>query len=284
MKNKSLFLLIAFVPLLITALVTRTIQLLIGIDFETGFYLRNTGFLPYALILVLIVTAVVIIVLTLWNKKIKSLPFTKSPSEFSRFKIKVLGFVFIVAGVDCFGVFIKAIPWGKGELARRLADPITIILNLVGGVLIVALGFTLYGSKKVGKLSSFLMTSLSVFLAIKASANLLGRMVIATKSQYLLEIFPWLFLIYFFLSATRLFLGKERKSTRVELIVTGLMASIISAVGFLPNLFLKELGPSNIKDMVTVGDFNGFLLGVAAFIIVLGFITGEKSKATPKEA
>ncbi|MCL2108899.1 MAG: hypothetical protein FWH20_06105 [Oscillospiraceae bacterium] len=221
MKNRPTFLIIYLLSAAAVSCIVRYVQL-IGdvIDFNTGFFYPHTGFMRYLHYIVLGVALAGIIVLAIIEKHRKTRFFTKKMGHFDDGDTAICGIMLLMTG---FAVIYTAVMSGLGGIA-----PLQLVAVLLGVAGYGFAGVVLLRYRRVYPSVGMVFLLLSGFYVLRMMELFLSNYIILSMSEHLIRLVQMALFALFYLSAGRIFLRAEMKSTRVKACIFGFFTAVVS--------------------------------------------------------
>jgi len=202
------------------AIIARYMQLIRGaIDFDTGFFYYTSGSLRHIHYIVLAIAFAGLVAIALVEKKRKTVFFSKRMGHLDRSDTFMCGLMLMLAS---FSVFFTMFQSGFSEAGT--ADT---LIGVLGGTTYAVAGLILLVKKRALPSVGFCFLLLAVFYVINLVQAFLGHYVLLNMSEHLIRLVFTVFLALFFVTAGRMFLRAESKSTRVKTCIFGFFAIVI---------------------------------------------------------
>lgn len=220
MKKKRTFLLAYLAAASALSVIVRYVQLIDVIDFNTGFFKLHAGIMQYLHYIVLGAALIGIIVLTLIEKRRKTRFFTKKMGLFDETDHALCGIMLILAG---FAVIYTAFVTGfnkSGIMALTATLLGTAAYGFSGGLLLFR--------KKVSPASGLAFLFLSCYYVMRMVEYFLENHIILAMSEHLIRLLQMVLFALFYLSAGRMLLRAENKTTRSKVCIFGFFAAVIA--------------------------------------------------------
>ncbi|MCL2078033.1 MAG: hypothetical protein FWH08_06495 [Oscillospiraceae bacterium] len=278
MKKKLSFLIIFFIIACAGATVVRYVQLISEtIDFSTGFFDHHAGILKYLHYIVLGVSLLGFIILTLIEKRRKTRFFTKRMGHFDDADAALCGIMFLLAG---FAVIYTAVY--NGFLGFSLHEKVTVALGMFSyGYAGVALLFRRRALPSIG----IALLGLSGYYIIRLMDIFLDNYIILSMPEHIVRLILIVFLALFYLSAGRMFLRAESKSTRAKACIFGFFAATIAASEITAKMIFWLGSPTVMRDNLLRSDTTRFIMPdmlaaseAIALLVFLACMTRYKSE------
>ncbi|MDR2559628.1 MAG: hypothetical protein LBC86_08840 [Oscillospiraceae bacterium] len=236
--NKNRTFLITFMITAVAAVVIiRFVQFATDvIDFNTGFFYHYAGPLKYLHYITLGVVFVGLIILVITEKKRKTRFFNKRLSHFDDSDTAICGIMLLLAA---FAVVYTAINTGFAN--QSTAEILTAFLGTVaysfsGGVLLF--------KKRAFPSIGIAFLALSGYYVARLIALFLSNHIIFSMSEHLTVLIFTIMAALFYLTAGRIFMRVESKSTRFKTCVFGFSAVIIAASEIIAKVVFMLGSPS----------------------------------------
>ncbi|MCL1823100.1 MAG: hypothetical protein FWG44_02755 [Oscillospiraceae bacterium] len=221
MKKKSTFLATFFIAACTAAIIVRYMQFVSGIiDFNTGFFFPHAGTIKHVYYITLFTAFIGFLVLAIIEKKRKTFFFRKKLGQFDDSDVALTGIMLMLAGFSIiFSAFRENISsLNAGGFAAVVLG--TFAYSFAGGVLLF--------KKRAFPSVGVAMLGLSAYYVIRLVMLFLENYIILNMSEYLIKLLIVLSLALFYLSAGRMFLRAESKTTRIKACVFGFTAALLS--------------------------------------------------------
>lgn len=201
-------------------LITRIWQLSTAIDYDTGFFMEESGFLAQLLYVLLVIQLVAVIVLIIFDSKRNNIAITGNAQSLTPNQVLVLGFALLAGAICCF--------------LQLTFDFTKIDLTFIGNVLVfltyLVAAFLLLSRKKVREATGFVIIALPVSYTLKAGALFMSDTVIVRVSEELLPLLTYIAAVMFYLCLGRYLSGSEAPHSRHKLIFFTSAAFVLSTV------------------------------------------------------
>lgn len=201
-------------------LIVRIWQLSTAIDYDTGFFIRESGFLPYLLYVLLGVQLVACIVLITFDSKRKNVAITRNAQSLTPNQVLVIG-VSLLAGA-VFSFLQLTLDFTKTDLA--------FFVNVLVFLTYLIAAFLLLSRKKVRESAGFVVIVLPVSYTLKAGTLFMSDTVIVRVSDELLPLLTYIAAVMFFLCLGRYLSGSEAAHSRHKMIFFACAAFVLSTV------------------------------------------------------
>jgi hypothetical protein len=239
MKKPRTFLTTFFIVAAAAAIIVRYVQFIEDvIDFNTGFFHHFAGAVRHLHYIVLGAAFAGIIALAIIEKRRKTRFFTKKLSHFDESDLAFCGIMLLLAG---FAVIYTAIGEGLSNLNN------TQILTVILGTL--AYGFAggiLLFRKKTFPSVGLAFLALSGHYVSRLVMLFLENHIILSMSEHLVRLIITVAMALFFVSAGRMFMRAENKTTRIKACIFGYFA-ITVAVSEIAAKLVFLLGAPPVK-------------------------------------
>lgn len=289
--DKKFSLPIYFITLII-AVILRTNELYINIDFISGKYLDNSLFKKYSLICIIIgllITAAILIFGKSENKHSGNI-ITYNTMHLNYKKLnpiipKAVSIPMIVMALltayEAFSKLEKT--W---TLNKELSTPeypvsafsgVTIsswfcyICMIVLAFAFTVIGINIYQGKGFTKTSTFLLTALPIWKLFNVFGMIQDNPIIGIYSEKVYILLSSIAAGVFIIETIRVFAGMERKNTKLFLCFFGYAASIMAAVSVLPRLIMYFTLDVSLREGMTAPDVSDFGMIFLSFIVVCIF-------------
>lgn len=244
----------AVMTVLLTAV--RTLQLIFSVDYTTGFYKEDSGFLGILLYILFGVTAAGTLFLALFDKKKGGAAFTKTADLFTPKQNSVSGVLFLIAGCGCFYSVISM--FGSG------LDAMSLIGSVISSVAFIMTGFILIGNKRLKPACGYILLVLTVYYTIRSASLFMATLIITRISESLTELLVYVLLVLFLLNLGRIYSRNETGSTRTKTILFGFTCSAMAISMSAARLIALLAAPAS-ADMAGVSyPIEFFAVGVLA--------------------
>ena len=219
MKKKRTFLIIFSAVACVASVIARYAQFNAAIDFDTGFFYYDAVFLKYLYYIILGASIAGVFFLAVTEKKRKTRFFTKKMGHFDETDVALCGIMFLLAA---FSVLYTAYVAGFGSVGAA-----GIMTGLLGAAAYGFSGAVLLIRKRVLPAVGLSFLGLSVYYVIRLIHFFLENYIILHMSEYLIRLVTTTLLALFYLSAGRMLLRAENRTTRFKACVFGFSAAIL---------------------------------------------------------
>lgn len=221
MKNKLQKLTLwEIIAMAAVTLVVRIWQLSTAVDYNTGFFTEDSGFVAQLLYVLLIIQLAVSVVLIVLDSKRKNIAITRNAQSLSPNQVLVMGFAFLAGAICCF--------------LQLTFDFTKIDLAFIGNALVfltyLIAAFLLLSRKKVREATGFVIIALPVSYTLKAGALFMSDTVIVRVSEELLPLLAYIAAVMFYLCMGRYLSGSEAPHSRHKLIFFASASFVLSTV------------------------------------------------------
>lgn len=246
MKKNSMLSLIAAAPAFVLLTVARFVQIAGGTDMETGFLLKDNGFLInfsfYGLMLVALITVTLLGILT--DKKKNSSYYTNDISVMVDGRAVMLGFPLLLAG---------AMTVYEGYMQTQALTPsgFIVFIDFVFGAIMLILGFIVLYKKEISKLLAFSLVVPALYYTLRGIGVFLDRMAVASIPEYLIECFTIIGAAIFFMQLAKLLTGNETKHTRTLLCTVGLTTATATLANAVAVILADVIDPYSVSERIT---------------------------------
>lgn len=245
MKKNSMLSLIAAAPAFVLLTVARFVQIAGGTDMETGFLLKDNGFLInfsfYGLMLVTLITVTLLGILT--DKKKNSSYYTNDISVMVDGRAVMLGFPLLLAG---------AMTVYEGYMQTQALTPsgFIVFIDFVFGAIMLILGFIVLYKKEISKLLAFSLVVPALYYTLRGIGVFLDRMAVASIPEYLIECFTIIGAAIFFMQLAKLLTGNETKHTRTLLCTVGLTTATATLANAVAVILADVIDPYSVSERI----------------------------------
>lgn len=256
------------------AVVSRTFQLLVAVDYaEMGFFSTDAGFIASnGLYIIFALAAILLVVTAISDKKRDSAAFIHSADTLTPKQTMALGVVFLAGA--CLRLY--DIIFNFGGLS----------IGLFGEALIfavfAAIGFMILSKVTLKPSTGYLMLVIAVSYTLKAADLFMGDTVIVRVSDELILLLSYVASVLFFLALGRFISSNEAKSTRLKLVIFGGAAAILSACASLSGYFALMIDSEYMKKHMDTHPVSQIGTAAIAFV-VLAVIYSKKRENNDKE-
>ncbi|MCL2638132.1 MAG: hypothetical protein FWD48_07130 [Oscillospiraceae bacterium] len=274
------FLTVFFLIAAAVAAVIRFVQFAADIvDFDTGFFYYHTGALKHLHYIALAVIGICLIILVIIERKRKTRFFTKRLSHFDDSDTAICGIMLLLAS---FAVIYTAVGAGLSKLS--IAELLTVFLGAAayafsGGALLI--------KKRTFPSVGIAFLMLSGYYVIQLIILFLGNHIILSMSEHLVRLIYTVVLALFYLSAGRMFMRIESKSTRVKACVFGFFAIILAVSEIAAKITFLFGSPSvtryNLGTTATTFIAPDMLFAAETIVILVFLLTMLKVKHDKQE-
>lgn len=254
MSKNSKTALIFFIPMTVLCTIIRYFQLIVSIDHTTGFYYEDAGFLGIALYIALAVTAVGVLLFSLFDKKKNSSVFTKTVTQFTSAQTGIAGVLFLIAGCSCF--------YGVITMFSSGIEAMSFIGALAASICFVVIGFMLLGNKTIKPATGYIMLVLTIYYTVRAASLFMATLIITRISESLIELLVYVVFVLFLLSLGRIYSGNEAKSTRIKAILFGFSSGAMSLSMCVAKFAAILTAPAEISAQLTFPSLEYFAIGI----------------------
>lgn len=201
------------------AIIARYMQLIRGaINFDTGFFDYTSGFLRHIHYIVLALAFGGLIAIAVVEKKKRTTFFTKRLGHLDQSDTFMCGIMMLLAA---FALFFTAFQ-GRAEVETSDA-----VIAVFGSGAYTAAGLILLIKKRALPSVGICFLFLAMYYVIDLVRTFLGNYVLLNMSEHLVRLIFTTFLALFFVTAGRMFLRAESKSTRVKTCIFGFFSAIV---------------------------------------------------------
>ena len=238
--------LIAAAPAFVLLTVARFVQIAGGTDMETGFLLKDNGFLInfsfYGLMLVTLIAVTLLGILT--DKKKNSSYYTNDISVMVDGRAVMLGFPLLLAG---------AMTAYEGYMQTQALTPsgFIVFIDFVFGAIMLILGFIVLYKKEISKLLAFSLVVPALYYTLRGIGVFLDRMAVASIPEYLIECFTIIGAAIFFMQLAKLLTGNETKHTRTLLCTVGLTTATATLANAVAVILADVIDPYSVSERIT---------------------------------
>ncbi|MDE6724629.1 MAG: hypothetical protein K2J79_03400 [Ruminiclostridium sp.] len=256
------------------AAVLRVFQLLVVVDYsEMGFFNTDAGFFPcYGLYILFALTAAVLIIGAVTDKKNQHEAFLFKASHLSPKQTSVLGFSFVASA------------------ALKLYDLVfgfEFSLDYVGEILIfivfAIIGFILLSKKAVSVSAGYLQLLISISFTVKSAVLFMQDTIIIRVSDELILLMSYIMSVLFFLALGRFLSGNESKHSRGKLFVCGGLAAVMSLCASLAGYIAMIVDSKYMSGKMTMHPISQLGVAVIALAVIIILYCGDKSHADMTE-
>lgn len=246
MKKNSMLSLITAAPAFVLLTVARFVQIAGGTDMETGFLLKDNGFLInfsfYGLMLVTLIAVTLLGILT--DKKKNSSYYTNDISVMVDGRAVMLGFPLLLAG---------AMTAYEGYMQTQALTPsgFIVFIDFVFGAIMLILGFIVLYKKEISKLLAFSLVVPALYYTLRGIGVFLDRMAVASIPEYLIECFTIIGAAIFFMQLAKLLTGNETKHTRTLLCTVGLTTATATLANAVAVILADVIDPYSVSERIT---------------------------------
>jgi hypothetical protein len=288
-KTPRTFLVMFSIVAIAATVIIRYLQFAFDtIDFNTGFFYHYTGAVKHLHYIALGVIFVGLIILTITEKKRKTRFFTKRLSHFDDSDTALCGIMLLLAA---FAVAYTAIITGFENL-----DTTQTLMAFLGTAAYAFAGGALLFRKRTYPSIGIAFLALSGYYVARLVTLFLENHIILNMSEHLIRLIFTIAIALFYISAGRMFMRAESKSTRAKACVFGFFA-IIAAVSEISAKVVFMFGSPSVTRYNLNSAATQFIapdmLFAAETIVVLVFLLSmtrvrhdkqEKPKRRRKEA
>lgn len=228
------------------AVAIRIIQLQYVVDEVTGFY-KSTSTLTKALPIIIIASIALIMLVTIIGSSrniqgdtaIRQNPFLADIDEIASESGFITGIssicISVLLAFEVVNLYQGLTPMGNASMPY-LADLVYIIFTLLTAFIFMRLGIIGMRKMPISRNMGYSLLIPVIWLTIRSTVLFMDLIVITSVSQNLLQLLSTLGMLLFMISASRLFSGFEKRTTRLKLIIIGLSSSLINFVSAVPLL------------------------------------------------
>ncbi|MCL2697426.1 MAG: hypothetical protein FWE74_05040 [Oscillospiraceae bacterium] len=267
-KFPSSFLVIFFIAAVVAAVIIRYVQFAADvIDFNTGFFYHYAGALKSLHYIALAVIGAGLITLSIIERKRKTRFFTKKLGHFDDSDTAICGIMLLLAA---FAVVYTAINTGLPNLGA--AEVLTVFL---GAAAYTFSGGVLLFKKRAFPSVGIAFLALSGYYVIRLVVIFLGNHIILSMSEQLVMLIFTIAAALFYLSAGRMFMRVESKTTRVKTCIFGFFAAVVAVSEITAKIIFMFGSPSVTRYnlQLSVSEFIApDMLFAAETIAILAFI------------
>lgn len=272
LKTKKAFL--AFIVLAVVAVVFRVWQLVIAIDYDTGFFYSDAGFWGVSLYIVLVVGIVAFLALPIIDRKAKSPAFEKTALDFSPRSTLVIGFAFLAAAL--ISAYNLVISFGVFDL--------TFIANAAVCVSYFAISFIALSHKNIKAATGYICLVVAIAFTAKAAAMFMADTIIARESDQLLIMLSHILAVFFFLAFGRFLSANEAKNSRLRTVFSMLLLALVSVSAVIPKLIVIVAGPAEISAATSLPSFDAVSLAVISIVSAICLFANKAPQTAEAEA
>lgn len=205
-----------FIPITVICTVIRYLQLVSGIDYNTGFYYNHIGILGSLFYIVLGAGGLGLIIFSVWDKNSRNNFYVKRISKIDENETLIIAVMFLITGaVSVYTLVMQVINNENG---------VNIIISLIGAAGFLSEGLLLCRKKRVTHSAGYLLLILAVYFAAQVITGFMEHLVITRMSEYLVLLMIGICLVFFFLSLGRVFSRNEGNGARLRTSVFGFSA------------------------------------------------------------
>ncbi len=227
------------------AVAIRIIQLQYVVDEVTGFY-KSTSTLTKALPIIIIASIALIMLVTIIGSSrniqgdtaIRQNPFLADIDEIASESGFITGIssicISVLLAFEVVNLYQGLTPMGNASMPY-LADLVYIIFTLLTAFIFMRLGIIGMRKMPISRNMGYSLLIPVIWLTIRSTVLFMDLIVITSVSQNLLQLLSTLGMLLM-ISASRLFSGFEKRTTRLKLIIIGLSSSLINFVSAVPLL------------------------------------------------
>jgi hypothetical protein len=221
-KTPRTFLITYFIVAVAAAVIIRYAQFAADvINFNTGFFHHYAGAIKHLHYIALAVILTGLIILTIIEKKRKTRFFTKRLSHFDDSDTALCGIMLLLAA---FAVAYTAVITGLGSL-----DTVQTLTVFLGTAAYAFAGGALLFRKRTYPSIGIAFLALAGYYVARLIMQFLENHIILNMSEHLIRLIFTIAIALFYLSAGRMFMRAENKSTRAKTCVFGFFAIIVAA-------------------------------------------------------
>jgi hypothetical protein len=268
MKRNRTFLMAFFSVAAVVAVIVRYAQFTADvIDFNTGFFYHYAGVMKYLHYIVLGFVLAGFIALAIIEKRRKTRFFTKRLSHFDESDTAICGIMLLLTA---FAVIYTAIREGMSSYGST--EILTVFLGtaaygFAGGVLLFR--------KRTFPSVGIAFLALSGYYVARLIMLFLDNHVIINMSEHLIRLIITIMMALFYLSAGRMFMRAESKTTRIKTCVFGFFGVTVAGAEIVAKVVFLFGAPSvtqyNLRSSATQF-IAPDMLGAAETIAVLTFL------------
>ena len=269
-KKSSNIALIAAAVFALAAVVFRSFQLLVTVDYaEMGFFSTDAGFFAANGIYVLLTAAAAVLILgAILDRKSKAYAFTCGADALTSKQTMALGVVFLLgACLRLYDIIFNFSGISVGFFGEALIFAV-----------FAAIGFLIISKVKIKPSTGYLMLVIAVSYTLKAADLFMGDTVIVRVSDELILLLSYIASVLLFLSLGRFIADNETKSTRLKLVIFGGAAAVLSACASLSGYIALCIDSEYMKSHMATHPVSQIGTAVIAFT-VLAVVYGKKSEA-----
>jgi hypothetical protein len=252
------------------------------IDFNTGFFYHFAGPLRSLHYIALAVVFVGLVILSLIEKKRRTRFFNKKLSHFDDSDTAICGIMLLLAS---FAVIYTAISAGIANLGTT-----ELLMTFLGGAAYAFSGGVLLVRKRTFPSVGLAFLALSGYYVARLVVLFLGNHIILSMSEHLVMLIFTVALALFYLSAGRMFMRAENKTTRLKTCIFGFFAVIVAVTEITAKVVFMFGSPSITRYSLTSSAtqfitpdmlFAAETIAVLAFVLTMvksGHDKNERSK------
>jgi hypothetical protein len=237
------------------------------IDFNTGFFYHYAGPLKYLHYIALGIVFIGLTVLTVIEKKRRTRFFNKRLSHFDDSDTAICGIMLLLAA---FAVVYTAV--GEG---LRSFGTVEILMTSLGTAAYVFSGGILLIRKRTFPSVGIAFLALSGYYVARLIVIFLENPIILSMSEHLIMLIFTITVALFYLSAGRMFMRAESKTTRIKTCIFGFFAVIVAATEITAKVVFMFGSPSVMRYSLTSSATQFItpdMLFAAETIAILAFI------------
>lgn len=275
MKKTPKLLPITAVVLTAVAVIFRTFQLLVAVDYsEMGFFASDAGFLPtQGFYILLAAAAVIFIVFAALDRKSKSTAYAVNKDMLTPKQTAVLGIGFLIGA--CLKLYMLIFNF-KGMGLDFFGEAAIFLVFAI-------IGFMLLGSKKVKTATGFLMLIISISYTLKSAALFMHDTIITRVSGELILLLSYVSAVFFFLSVGRFLSGNEGKGSRYKLLIFAAFSAVLSACASLSGYIAYAIDSEYMKEHMSVHPVSEIGVAVLALIVMFVLYGGKNENDEKKQ-
>jgi hypothetical protein len=240
-KNPRTFLITFLIAATTAAVIVRFVQFVAGIiDFNTGFFEYYAGTLKSLHYIILCIIIVGFLVLAIFEKKRKTIFFKKKLGHFDDTDTAICGIMLLLAG---FAVIYTAFTSGIAGLGF-----IEILTVMFGTAAYGFSGGVLLFRRRTYPSVGLAFLALSVYYVVRLVFLFLENHIILSMSEHLIRLLTVIMLALFYLSAGRMFMRAESKTTRIKACVFGFFAVTVAVSEVMAKLIFLFGSPSVMRN------------------------------------
>jgi hypothetical protein len=253
MKRTRTFLITFFIAVTAAAVIVRFAQFLAGvIDFSTGFFEHYAGYWRYLHYIAVAIIFAGFFILALIERKRRTRFFTKKLGHFDETDTAVCGIMLLLAG---FAVAYSA--FREGFTGLGTTELLTVILGTLaygfaGGILLFR--------RRTFPSAGLAFLALSGYYVARLVMLFLGNYIIINMPEHLVRLLIIVGMALFYLSAGRMFMRAESKTTRLKACVFGFFAASVAFSEMAAKLIFLFGSPSVTRNNLMTSATTAFIM------------------------